>query len=122
MAAVDERMADGAHRMALADAGQAERQDIGGVVEEVAVGELVQAAHQRRRQAPFVERRERFARRQLGRPTQARDAALVPLLRFELQDLEEQRAGPDCCSAWTKRETISRAAVVRAKPVSRVVI
>ena len=64
---------------------------IGGVVEEVAVGELVEATHQRRRQAPFIERGERFSRRQLGRPAQARDAALVPLLRFELQDVQQQR-------------------------------
>ena len=40
---------------------------------------------------PFIERRERFARRQLRRAPQARDAALVSLLRFELQDLQEQR-------------------------------
>ena len=39
----------------------------------------------------FIERGERFARRQLGRPAQARDAALVSLLRFELQDVEQQR-------------------------------
>ena len=71
VAAVDERVADGAQRVALADARQPERQHIGGVVEEVAVGELVESTHQRRRQAPFIERGERFARRQLGRPTQA---------------------------------------------------
>ena len=91
VAAVDERVADGAHRVALADAGQAEGQDIGRVVEEVAVGELVEATHQRRRQAAFVERVERFARRQLRRAAQARDAALVSLLRFELQDVQQQR-------------------------------
>ena len=91
VAAVDERVADGAHRVTLADAGQAERQDIGGVVEEVAVGELVEAPHKRRRQAPFIEGGERFARRQLRGAAQARDAALVPLLGFELQDLQQQR-------------------------------
>ena len=71
--------------------GRPKAKHIGRVVEEVAVGELVEAAHQRRRQAAFVERVERFARRQLRGAAQARDAALVPLLRFELEDLEEQR-------------------------------
>ena len=91
VAAVDERVADGAHRVALADARQAERQHIGRVVEEVAVGELVQSTHERRRQAALIERVERLARRQLRGPAQARDAALVSLLRFELQHLEQQR-------------------------------
>ena len=91
VAAVDERVADGAHRVALADARQAEGQHIGRVVEEVAVGELVEATHQRRRQAPFIERRERFARRQLRGAAQARDAALVSLLGLELQDVQQQR-------------------------------
>ena len=62
-------------------------------VEEVALGELVQSAHQRRRQAAFVERLERFAGRQLRGAAQARDAALVSLVRFELQDLQQQRQG-----------------------------
>ena len=65
VAAIDERMADGAHRVALADARQPEGQHIGRVVQEVAVGELVQATHQRRWQASFIERVERFAGRQL---------------------------------------------------------
>ena len=91
VAAVDERVADGAQRVALADARQAERQHIGGVVEDVAVGELVESAHQRRRQASFIERRERFSRRQFRGATQPRDAALVSLVGFELQDIEQQR-------------------------------
>ena len=93
MAAVDERVADGADRMTLADAGQAEGQDIGGVVEEVAVGDLVETTDQRRRQAAFVERRERFPRRQFRGAPSPRDAALVPLLPFELEDLQQQRQG-----------------------------
>jgi hypothetical protein len=51
----------------------------------------MEATHQRRRQAPFIERVERFPWRELGGPAQAGDPALVPLLRFELQDVEQQR-------------------------------
>jgi hypothetical protein len=91
VAAIDEGMPDGADRVALADARQTERQDIGGVVQEVAVGELMEATHQRRRQAAFIERVERFPWRELGRPAQAGDPALVPLVRFELQDVEQER-------------------------------
>jgi hypothetical protein len=53
----------------------------------------VESTYQRRRQASFIERGERFARRQLGCSTQPCDPALVSLLRFELQDLEEQGEG-----------------------------
>jgi len=84
-------MADGAHRVPLADAREAEGQHIGRVLEEVAGGELVQPAHQRRGQAPFVERSERFAGWQFGGPAQTCDPALVSLLGLELQDFEEQR-------------------------------
>jgi hypothetical protein len=45
-AAVGERLADSADRMTLADAGQAEGQDMGGVVENVALGDLVEAPDQ----------------------------------------------------------------------------
>jgi hypothetical protein len=121
VAAVDERVPDGAHRMALADARQAKRQDIGGLLEKVALGELVQPAHQRRGQAPFVECRERFAGGQLGGAAQARNAALVSLRRLEIQHLQEQRQAA-WCSASTKRDTNSRAAVVSRNPVSRAVI
>jgi len=86
-------MAHGAQRVALPDARQTERQDIRGVVEDIAVGELVESPHERRRQAPFIKGGERFPRRQLRGPAQARDATLVSLLRFELQDLEEQGQG-----------------------------
>jgi hypothetical protein len=61
VAAVDEGVADGAHRVTLADTGQAEGQHIGRSLEEVALGELVQATHEGRRQAPFNEGGERFA-------------------------------------------------------------
>ena len=44
VAALDERVADGAHRVALADARQAEGQHVGRLVEEVALGELVERA------------------------------------------------------------------------------
>jgi len=63
VAAVDERVTDRTHRMALADARQAEGQHIGRILQEVAVGELVQAAHQRRRQAALVEGGEGLAGR-----------------------------------------------------------
>ena len=85
VAAIVERVAHRAQGVALPDARQPERQDIGGVVQEVAVGELVESAHQRRRQAAFIEGVEGFPRRELGGPTQARDAPLVPLLRFEVR-------------------------------------
>ena len=84
-------MADGAERVALADAGQAEGQHIGRVREEVALGELVESTHQCRRQASLVERGERFPRRQLRGAAQAGHAALVSLLGLELQDFQEQR-------------------------------
>ena len=51
VAALDERVADGTQRVALADAGQAEGQHIGRLVEEVALRELLELADQRRRQA-----------------------------------------------------------------------
>ena len=54
---------------------------------------LVEATHQRRRQAAFIEGVERFARRQLGGAAQAGDAALVSLLGLELQDFQQQRQG-----------------------------
>ena len=67
MAAVDERMPDGTQRMALADAGQAKGEHVGRVGEEVALRELVELAHQRRRQAALIEGRKRLARRKLDR-------------------------------------------------------
>jgi hypothetical protein len=51
----------------------------------------VQLAHQRRRQSAFIQGVERFARRQLGGPAQARDTTLMSLLRFELQDVAQHR-------------------------------
>ena len=102
--------------------GRPNAKHIGGVVEEVAVGELVEATHQRRRQASFIERGERFARRQLRGPAQPRDAALVSLLRLRAPGPRAAAGSAGCCSAWTNRETISRAAVVSVNPVSRVVI
>ncbi len=91
VAALDERVADGAQRVALADAREPEGQHVGRVLQEVAVGELVQPAHQRRRQAAFIEGGEGLAGRESGGPAQTRDPALVSLLGFQLQDLEEQR-------------------------------
>ena len=93
MTALDEGMPDGAHRVTLADARQPERQHIGRVLQEVAVGELVETPDQRRRQALLIEGGERLAWRQLRGPAQPRDPALVSLLGLEFQDVQEQRQG-----------------------------
>src|ERR1700680_150965 len=53
----------------------------------------LESTHQRGWQAAFIEGVERFARRQLGGPAQACDAALVSLLSLELQDFQQQRQG-----------------------------
>ena len=60
VAAVDKRVADGTERMGLADARQPECQHVRGILEDVALRELVKATHQGRRQAPFIERWRTF--------------------------------------------------------------
>ena len=55
MPPVDERVADGAHRVTLADAGQPEGEHIGRVGEEVALRELVQLGIRMQTQADDVQ-------------------------------------------------------------------
>ena len=90
---VDQRVTNGADRLTLADAGQAEGQDIEASSSRSPSAMWWRPSDQRRRQAAFLERRERLPRRQFRGATQSGDAALVPLLRFELDDLQEQRQG-----------------------------
>ena len=68
MARLDQGVAHGAQRVTLADAGQAERQDIGRRLEKRPRGELFQALGHRWGEPPGVERLERLAGRQPGRP------------------------------------------------------
>ena len=64
VAGLDQRVPDGAQRMALADARQAERQHVGRRLEERPDGQRLQLLHHRCRQPSGVERRERLAGRQ----------------------------------------------------------
>ena len=91
---------------------EAEGQHIGRVVQEVALGQLVQSdGSAPAGGAPLIEGGERFARRQLRRPAQPRDPALVPLLRFEAPGLPRAAAAHGRLVRFqTNRETISRAA------------
>ena len=77
--------------MALADAGQSEREDVCRTVDEVASREIAQLLRERTRQARVVERVEGLAGRQLRTAQQALDATLATIASFELEDFEQQR-------------------------------
>jgi hypothetical protein len=98
--------------------GQAEGQHIGRLLEEVALGELVQPAHERRRASALRRACQTSCRAAASTRAAARDAALVSLLRFELQHLEQQRQRRLLLRLDEPRHQLARGGRER-EPVSR---
>src|SRR5262249_56267666 len=74
----DQGVTHGAERVTLADAGQPERQDIGGGGEKRPGGELLQPVHDRRGQPPRVGRLEGFSRGEVSGPARPRKPRPAP--------------------------------------------
>ena len=83
-------MAERTGGVTFPDAGQAERQDVAGALEELAGGERAELLDEGARETLLVEGGERLARWELGGGPQPGDAARPAVGRFELADLEEQ--------------------------------
>ena len=86
-------MAQGAQGVGLAGAGQTEGQDVDPVFHEAALGQVVQLLPQGQRHPVVLEGLPGFAGRQPRFPTAPDDAALLPVLGFLIQHLEEGGQG-----------------------------
>ncbi len=92
-AGVDERVAERAGDMALADAGLAEQQHVLRALDEAAARQLLGLEQDRPRDAVLVEGLEGLGRRQSRGPAQALDPTVPPRLCLGLEDLgEDQQA------------------------------
>ena len=88
MALLDEGVAECTRGMALTHPRWAERQQVGGVLEELTARQFAQLASQRRLQDAHVERVESLAGRQLGSTAQSADFALLACFGLHLQDFQ----------------------------------
>ena len=91
VAGLDQRVPEGAQRVALADAGQAERQHIGRRLDKRPGGQRFELPDDRRRQPASVERLERLAGRQARGAAQPSDPALTACFGFEHFQEHRQR-------------------------------
>ena len=91
LAGLDECVPERADRVALADAGKAEGENIDGALGEVAACELAELLRERASQSSIFERREGLARRQMRRATQPVHSPLTTVAGLQLEYLGKQR-------------------------------
>src|ERR1700739_79509 len=88
VALLNEDVAECARRMALTHPGRAERQQIGGMLEELPARQFAQLAPQRRLKEAKFERVEGLAGWQLGSPAQPADFTLLACFGLHLQHFQ----------------------------------